>query len=197
MSQKGKLDIFSQAIMEESSAEVNEILRQMEDEHRSTVAAARASLQAEALAYKTKKISEIRVRESRRVNARMTENKQTLLLFRESCANEGFIRIRERLREFTEQPGYAEHLKRLLTRALRHLGRGAKADVFLRAEDMRFAEALEAAGGGYQLSFRPGHSHLGGLQVVCQERGIRIDLSFDSALNDLIGHFAETSGMQI
>jgi len=197
MSQKGKLDVFSQTIVEESSAEVSEILRQMEDEHQTSVAAARTSLQTEAEHYKSSKISEIRARESRRINARMTENKQTLLLFRESCANEGFLRIHERLREFTEQPGYAEHLKHLLTRALSHLDLGAKADVFLRAEDMCFADALKDVGASYQLSFRPGRSHLGGLQVVCHDRGIRLDLSFDSALSDLVGHFAEISGMQV
>ena len=195
--QQHKLDVFVQAIMEESTAEVNDILRQMEAEHKEAIATARTALEQEAARYKAAKISEIRARENRRVNARMTENKQKLLQFREECANENFRRVQARLKEFMEDPKYVEHLKRLLRRASRLLTPGGSADVYLRPEDMRLADTLGASAPNYKLIFHPGHQRLGGLQLVSHEQGMRVDMSFDSALNDLVGHFAEISGMNI
>ena len=195
--QQHKLDVFVQSIMEESTAEVGDILQQMETRHKEAIDAARASLTLEAARYKAAKISEIHARENRRVNARMTENKQKLLLFREECANENFRRVQERLKVFMEDPKYVEHLTHLLKRATRLLAAGGSADVYLRPEDMRFADTLMESAPDYTLAFHPGHLHLGGLQLVSHERGMRVDMSFDSALNDLIGHFAEISGMNI
>jgi len=195
--QQHKLDVFVQAILSESDTEVNDILRRMEVEHKEAIDAARVSLEQEAARYKAAKISEIRARENRRVNARMTGNKQKLLQFREECANENFKRVQERLRVFMDSPKYADHLKRLLQRASRLLKDGEEADVYLRPEDMRFAGILGASQPDFQLNFHPGHQHLGGLQLVSHEQGMRVDMSFDSALNDQIGHFAEISGMNI
>lgn len=195
--QQNKLDVFVRAIMDESTAEVNDILQQMETQHKQAIAAAKVSLEQEAERYKAAKISEIHARENRRINTRMTENKQKLLQFREACAKEDYQQVQDRLKAFTQEPAYPEHLKRLLERALRLLSRDSKADVFLRPEDMRFADELKRAVPDYNLTFRPGHLHSGGLQLVCYDRGMRVDMSFDSALGDLVGHFAEISGMNI
>ena len=62
---------------------------------------------------------------------------------------------------------------------------------------MGLAPALAGAAGGVRLEFREGGFSLGGLVLECPERCRRIDLSFDSALEDLEGRFSELTGFSL
>ena len=105
--------------------------------------------------------------------------------------------MRRRVLELPEQPEYGNTLKEQLWRALDAVPGARSARVLLRREDMRFAQSLNAASPGVRLSFEEGGFSLGGLVFECAEKGRKIDLSFDAALEDLEGRFSEITGFSL
>lgn len=192
-----KLKGFVESIMQESRAESEALLEQLERRRLADLAAIRRELEAEAAEYYERRSVEIRSRESTRISARAAENKRQLLQFREDCAKNVFNEVRKRIAEFTQSGEYPAHLGVLLRKAVAQLGYGFAAEVRLRREDMKHADYLLTQASGVSLGFREDSFELGGLRLVCPARGRRIDLSFDSALSDLVGHFSELTGMQM
>jgi len=197
MDENLKLDTFVKTILNESTGDIDEIRREMERKFNIALSEARTSVTAEALRYKEAKISEIRAREGRRVNTRMTDNKKALLRFREDCAREVFNEVRSRIIAYTETPEYFDYFRTNIPLALNKLLHGYSARVFLRAEDMKFADDILALARGVTMTVDKGYFHIGGFHMVCPSRGMRIDMSFDTALKGFAGHFAEMSGMQV
>ena len=62
---------------------------------------------------------------------------------------------------------------------------------------MRFADELMNSASGVSLAFAEGSFALGGLSLVCLSKGRRVDMTFDSALSDMVGHFSELAGLNI
>ena len=192
-----KLDNFKKSILAESRADVKSVLDTLETKWDDAVEKADKSLRAEAERYKNARIAELRAREGRRVAAHMTENKRTLLQYREECASEAFALAREKIHEFVQSEEYPVHLAKLLKQAVDQLGYGFAADVYLRPEDMHLADYLLESVTGVSLGFRESDFDMGGLRLVCTARGRRVDMSFGAAMQDLVGHFSELANMQV
>lgn len=192
-----KLEAFGAAIITEAIDESRRITDELLKKQYEMVDKAEAEI-AEETARRTKtRIDEIKAREGRRVAAKMTENKRALLQYREDCAAETFEQIKSRIAEFTASENYLPHLKALLQKAVGVLGYGFSATVYLREEDMHFESELMKSVSSVSLAFEAGSFTLGGLSLVCQSKGRRVDMTFDSALGDMIGHFSELSGLNI
>lgn len=192
-----KLEAFTGTIIAEAIDEAHAItlgLRQKQDE---MIKQAEADIAAEADRYEKASIAEIKAAEERKISAKRNEIKHALLEYRETCAAETYKAVRGKISEFTASPEYLPHLKKQLKKALDTLGYGFSAEVFLRREDMHFADELLASVSGVTLAFTEGDFSLGGLRVVCASKGQRIDMCFDTALNDIVGHFSELAGLTI
>ncbi len=196
-SSKGKLDVFIESILAESQREVDQMNRDMEDRRNTVLIQAETDLATQARAYRSEKISAIAARERRRVSARMSENKHALLEYREQCAQEMYDLVLQHIAEFTASSDYPDHLAKLLNQAIAQLGYGFSAMVYLRPEDMHLSDHLLQTVKGVSLGFQEGRFLLGGLQLVCPSMGRRVDMSFDSALTDITGHFSEVADMYV
>ena len=192
-----KLEAFGNAILGEAIEESRRITDELHKRQEEIISGAKAEISADAERYVNVRISEIQAREGRRVAARMTENKHTLLQYREDCATESFAKVSARIEAFTASEDYLPHLKTLLRQAVEALGYGFSATVYLRPEDMRFADELMNSASGVSLAFAEGSFALGGLSLVCLSKGRRVDMTFDSALSDMVGHFSELAGLNI
>ena len=94
--------------------------------------------------------------------------------------------------------GEEPDVRALLDEALATLSGSTEVQVFLRAEDLPLAQALQAScGGARRLTFREGGFQLGGLVAESEQLGLRVDSSFDSAAGELSGHFAELFGISL
>jgi vacuolar-type H+-ATPase subunit E/Vma4 len=191
-----RLDSFIGSIMNEAKSDASAILEELRSEQEKAVREMEDAISAEAARYQAAKIAEISARESRRVSAHMTENKLKLLEFRESCANEVYKEVAKKISEFVDSPEYPDYLVSLLNEALKAVGSCSSADVYLREEDMHLKEKL-ARSTGASLTFHAGAFSLGGLRVICKAQGRRVDASFDTALEELKGHFSELTGLQV
>lgn len=194
---KSKLADFTAAVTgaasakaAEMNAETERLEREALDEYASVLRSAAEKRRASALA-------DAKVRENKRIVAEGLASKRSLLQFREDCADDVFAEVRRRVLELPEQPEYGNTLKEQLWRALDAVPGARSARVLLRREDMRFAQSLNAASPGVRLSFEEGGFSLGGLVFECAEKGRKIDLSFDAALEDLEGRFSEITGFSL
>lgn len=192
-----KLEEFTGAIISDAIEDSNKIVLELRDKQIKLISKADTDIAAEAIRYQNVKIAEIKTRENLRVNARMTENKFALLQYREEWANKAFIEVRDKVVEFTTSQEYLPHLESLLKKAIEFLGYGHLVEVSLRHEDMHFADDLIGSVTGVSIAVTEGSFSLGGLRVVCPSKGQRIDLSFDTSLNDMVGHFSELADLKM
>lgn len=156
-----------------------------------TKAAAEAKLRIAALS------AEVKAKEEKRIVAANLHNRRRLLEYRESCAAEVFAEVRRRVDAYMASDKYVEKLQALLTEALGAVPGVTRAQVFLRARDMKYREALAAAQPAVRFEFAEGRFALGGLMLVSEEKSRRVDLTFDSAFKDLSGRFSEITGFRV
>lgn len=192
---KKKLDEFSAAVLTEADLGSKEILDAIERERERAIAAAEAEIQQETTSFVKAKFEEIKGRESRRVSSAMMENRRQLFLMRGEFADEVFDLVREKISKFTGTYEYFTQLNNLLGRALSELGNESDVIVYLRNEDMGASEELTKLNTGAKLTYKEGNFILGGLMAACPTKNISIDMTFDAALDDLTGHFAEMFGL--
>ncbi len=192
-----KLEAFTDTILAEAIEDSRRITQELREKQNQLIAKAEAEIAADTQRRIKTRIAEGKARESRRVAAKMTDNKRTILQYREDCTAEAFGEVKKRIAAFTASEDYLPHLQRLLSKAVGVLGYGFSATVYLRQEDMHFAPELMSNVVGVSLAFEQGSFTLGGLSLFCQSKGRRIDITFDSALGDMVGHFSELLGLNI
>lgn len=192
-----KLADFTNAMLSTAIEQSHDIIAQLSEKEKELIDRATEDIGAEVERYKNLKLAEIKADASHRVTTRMTDNKRTLLQYREDIANQVFDEVMEKIRQLTESEEYLPHLKGLLKKAVSVFGYGFAAVAILRPEDMHFADELLGEAVGVSLAFEEGAFTLGGLCLSCPAMGKQVDLTFDSALSDMVGHFADMSGLQV
>lgn len=192
-----KLDLFQQIILDDADRERQELLRQVEDARRERLSAAEAELRKETEARVQAKASAIAGEVGQRISKQLLQDKRIIATRREEMAHEVFSLVRERLLTFTKTEDYLPHLKLLYQQAFETLGNPYDGVIYLRAEDMQYSRELSAVLPGRHVTFQTGSFTLGGLIVDCPSKLLRADQSYDTALGDLDGHFAELFGLSL
>lgn len=192
-----KLTAFTGTIITDAIEEAHNLALELREKQNEIIRAAEEQIAGEADKYRKAELSSIKAAQERRISAKRNADKRALLEYRERCANETHRLVREKIAGFAASDLYLPHLKKQLKRAVDTLGYGFSVEVFLRPEDMKFADELLASATGVSLAFCEGEFSLGGLRVVCPSKGQRIDLSFDTALNDMVGHVSELGGLKM
>ncbi len=192
-----KLEAFTDTIIAQATNEANAITAELRIKQDEMIKKAEAEIAAETERGKQAAIAEIKAAQERRITAQRNQNKHAMLEFREQCAKETHGAVLQKIAEYTSTTDYLLHLKELLKSAVATLGKDAPVEVSLRAEDLRFADELLTTAPGAHLAFVEGDFALGGLRVVCPSKGQRIDMSFDTALADMVGHITELTGMDV
>lgn len=192
-----KLEAFTDTIIAQATDEANAITTELRAKQEDLVKKAEAEIAAETDRSTKAAVAEIKAEQERRITAQRNQNKHAMLEFREQCATETYNAVLKKIGEFTSSNDYLTHLKEQLKSAVATLGEGAEAEVYLRAEDLRFADELLTTVPGAHLAFSEGDFALGGLRIFCPAKGQRIDMSFDTALGDMVGHITELTGMDV
>ncbi len=192
-----KLNDFTGAILRQSELDSERILAQVQKKYEDSVSAADAEIKEELQRRTRRKLSEIRAEQSKRVSARMMENRRRLFALRNEQSAQILREVREKVEEFVKSEDYPKTLVSLLHKGMEALGRGSVATVVLRPEDMVYAKMLGESIQRSSLSFDTGDFILGGMIVSCPSKSVNIDMTFDTALLELDGHIAERFGLDI
>ena len=188
---------FSQIVLDDASRERTRILEDVETRRSKAL---REAEQAAAAAMR-QTIHEETVRleaeSGRTISRHMLENNRRIATRREAISEEVFRAVHDRLLSWTRTPEYRQALGKLYCRAFEELGSPWDAVIYLRQEDLALDSDLARLLPGRHVEFREGSFTLGGLIMDCHSRMLRVDLSYDTALGDLDGHFAEMFGLRL
>ena len=190
-----KLERFRQLVLEDAQQERSRILTDIEAQRTERLAQAEAEIRARVDAETQRKAETIQAETGRNISRRMMEDKRIIATRREEIGREVFDEVRRRLLDFTKTPDYLPHLKKLYLEAFDALGNPYDGLIWLRTEDMDYSRELAACLPGRHVNFQAGSFTLGGLIVDCHSKLLRADQSYDTALGDLDGHFAELFGI--
>ncbi len=192
-----KLDLFQQIILDDAARERQQLLDQVEQARSERLSAAEAELKKETEARVQAEASAISGEMGQRISKQLLLDKRIIATRREEMSHEVFSAVRERLLSFTQTEDYLPHLKFLYKKAFEALGNPYDGVIYLRPEDMQYAKELSSVLPGRHVTFQAGSFTLGGLIVDCHSKLLRADQSYDTALGDLDGHFAELFGLSL
>ena len=192
-----KLLHFTQAFMDEARAETSRLEAEIKAAREAAVTQAEDQVLQEAYQYMKTEVARIRTEAGRNISRRVQENKRRLSLRREEMAREVFSLVRDRLAAYVETPAYQDRLLSLFREGVARLGRPARLTVLLRPQDMGAAARLRQAAEGIELTAAEGDFLRGGLVLEAPDKALRLDATFDTAMEDLNGHFAEQFGLSL
>ncbi len=192
-----KLDKFKQIVLAQAAAERDALEKEIAEEREKRITEAEARIKRETEAATLARANVISGESGREISRRVLDIKRTIASHREEMSKTVFAEVREKLIAFTKTDEYLPHLKKLYAEAVEALGNPYDSVVYLRPQDMDYARELNAVLPGRFVQFREGDFVLGGLIVDCESKLLRADQSYDTALNDLDGHFAELFGLSL
>ena len=192
-----QFDKFKQIVLDEALQDQQELRSQIDAERSARLKEAEEQIKRETDEMVQTRARAITSETGREISRRMLANKHAVATRREAIAAEVFSAVREKILAFTETEEYLPHLRKLYVDAFGALGNPYDGMIWLRPEDMQYARDLTAALPGRHVNFQEGDFRLGGLIVDCQSRLLRADMSYDTALGDLEGHFAELFGISL
>lgn len=190
-----KLERFRQLVLEDAQKERGKIMDDVAQKRESKIEAAKSEIRRRVDMEKQQKAEAIQAETGREISRRMMADKRQIAARREEIGHEVFDEVRKRILAFTKTEDYLPHLKRLYVEAFEALGNPYDGTIWLRPQDMAYQRDLAACLPGRHVTFQPGTFNLGGLIVDCHSKLLRADQSYDTALGDLDGHFAELFGL--
>lgn len=191
---KGKLKGFTGVIISAAQGRADAARAEADEQEKATLEDYRKRAREEGERRTTQALAEAKAREEKRVMTETLAANRSILQLREDCAKTVIADVRERLAAYPSTPEYARTLDRLLLQGLSAIPGAKRANVLLRREDISHAGHLETAASGITLTFQEGFFTLGGIIIEFPDEHRRADLTFDTALDDLSGRFAEITG---
>lgn len=195
--QARKLTYFTNAVVQEATAQTDRALRALEEKKDAALQDAGEQARQDALRRIHAGTAAAQAEAGREISRHLMECKRAVSLRREEIAGEVFDQVAGRIRTFVESPEYFDVLEAQLVQAVGQFGLVSDVVVYLRPEDMEFSSALAHAARPVHAKFREGSFALGGLIVDCPEVAQCIDGSYDAAVAELSGHFAEMFGLSL
>ena len=192
-----KLDRFTAKILAEAAAESRRAMEEVQRRREQRIQEAEDEVLKEAYDYIHTEVSRIQAEAGRGVSRHMLDNKRTLSLRRKEMAQEVFALVRAKIAAFTRTDAYTRRMAALMTEAAGYLDGAKEVLVTLREEDMGLRQLLTDAVPLMHLTFQPGDFRMGGLVAESPDLGLRVDAAFDSAAEELSGHFAELFGLSL
>lgn len=195
--QNEKLQRFTETVMRDAARESNTLRRQLYEARTAALEEAHLEARAAARAYYDREAARIRAEAGREISRHLMDMKRQVYLRRKEISEEVIARVRNRVAAFTASPEYLTHLEQLLHTALEQLPGATVVSLYLRPEDLAYADRLAASAAPVQVECVAGAFALGGLILHCPGLGLRADCSFDTRLDELSGHFAEQFGLSL
>lgn len=192
-----KLDRFTALLLSQAAAENERTMQELKEKHDAALSSAEDQILLEAYTYIHGEVSRIRSEQGRKVSRHLLECKQALYRRREEIAGEVFSLVRERIGAFTATPAYAGQLRARLLEAAARLEGAEDLALYLRSADLPLGAQLREALPGRSLDIHPGPFVLGGLILESDSLRLRLDASYDTAMEELSGHFASLVGLSL
>lgn len=185
-----KLTKFTKAILEDAESVSRGILDGIARERTAALKEVEEQTLAETFSYVKGEVARIRVREGKRLSKAVLDAKRSYFIRRNEITDEVFDALKARIEAFTQTHDYDKKLISFARSVSAQVGVGNLV-VYLRAADMGMQNILAPVFGLGETQFREGDFEYGGLVAECPEKHMRIDYTFDAAIEDKYHHFNE------
>ncbi len=191
----GKINVFLDAVQSLANEECEKIDRETESVRAQRLEALEQEAKTRSEAYAAYEISRINADFNREISDLEEASRKRLTERRTALETQVFDRVCERLRQFTASDGYRAFLQSSAKKAVQAVG-GKTATVYLRAEDLSFADAVLAACGADVTVEADASIRLGGLKVRSGE-GLLADDTLDARVETQKARFLAVSGLSL
>ena len=193
-----RLDAFASRILAQAESERDQLLEEIQEKKKTASAKALRDATQRAELYVQEHIGKITAESERLISSQALENRRKLYSYREELSEELLQRVCARLDAYVKSPAYQARLALLLTEAVTSLRNADDFVVYLRQADMDFVDALRPLAVGKNLTFLASPDlTIGGLIIEAPALSVRIDRTFDSALEEAKDHLVETFGLNL
>ena len=188
--QQDKLSSFIQSIMQDVKKESQEITERCASERESVVSAASDQYLSDAYSFIRAQIAEIQTLSGQAISKKALENNREIFLYRQDMKKRILADVTEKVAAFTASDAYDSALFAIVQDLFSRVG-DAEARLYLRGQDLHFADVFKKAFPGL-LSVEASISvTLGGAILETADHRIRLDASYDSAFSDIDERFFE------
>lgn len=191
-----KLKKFEAVVVKEATKKKQKYLEEIDQYKEEELARADNAVLNQAYTLIQQKIAEIKAENMRRISKKELALRQDLLAVRSELMRSVFDGVATKLGAFTESPDYPRYLADGVRKAVAS-GGTALWTICVREKDLVFADALKKAAGFPCKVEAAQDIQLGGFKLLCYEKGVVIDESFDSLLADERAYFRRSSGLSI
>ncbi len=198
-----KLNIFSKLVLEKEQKEVNEKLGKMQEKNKQIIEAHTEKIRKKAEVIIQKKIKQANLKKNEMISQAKLEIMKTILSKKKELLNALLEQIKHRAMEFTNSKEYESFLIKNTTRILTKLNDNCHINIYLTDKDMKkFKIIIERLIDYSNIKFQKitfttiDDSIIGGIIVVNEDKGIRIDATLKTIIEDkieIIGQIANES----
>ncbi len=189
--QQEKLNRFVAAVNDETDKQVEQILKEANDERDQILSAAKSNAEAAKERHISDNLKMEKNRCMRLVSKAEFDIKKEIILHRDRLTDELFAAVEDRIARFRATEEYF----RLIVERLKNVGVTAGCTVYLSHEDMALSDRLKAAVGENVAVSEDDGIKLGGFYVVHKENATVTDMTFDCLLKEQRGLFASKNVM--
>ncbi len=188
---KDKLGRFLTAVNSVTDKQVNEIIREAENERERIITAAVSAAETAKQRYLNDHNKMNSSKYVRMISKAELDMKKEVLLNRERLTAELFAKTKQMLSEYTATKEYAEQLCRNI--ASENVSDNAR--ICISPEDMKHKSAIEAVCGKGAEIVEDDSIKYGGFYIIRQDKGTITDRTFDCALREQHSLFASKNLM--
>lgn len=191
-----KLQRFQKTVLSEAEGKIAQMEQEIQEYEKTELEKARQAEYDKMFAYMQSKVHDIQWKYRQNVTKASLEAKRRLLQYRTGLADKVFAQVEQKLKAFAASDQYEAFLIDKLKKAEREFP-CQNAVIKLCPDDMKHADAIQAALSGPVTVEPDRRNHLGGFQIVNEQKGLLLDETFASSLTDQHAAFYKICGMTV
>ena len=191
LNENERLERFRQAVFDEADALAAEISGSAEQEYEQRLRKAEADARENAEHTKKETDRLLQEKQLREISSQRLGSQRNVLSHREELIDRVFDAVREKLAKFRQSEDYKTYLSRKAESARKSCP-DSKGTAFVSPEDMQYAELFK----GFEVKERDS-IELGGVLFVYDDKGIALDYTLDSAVEEQRACFSQHSELAV
>lgn len=191
-----KLQRFQKTVLSEAEGKIAQMEQEIQEYEKTELEKARQAEYDKMFAYMQSKVHDIQWKYRQSVTKASLEAKRRLLQYRTGLSDKVFAQVEQKLKAFAASDQYEAFLIDKLKKAEKEFP-CQNAVIRLCPDDMKHASAIQAALSGPVTVEPDRRNHLGGFQIVNEQKGLLLDETFASNLTDQHAAFYKICGMTV